>query len=1044
MSRNETPAERRVVTVLFVDLVGSTSLAEGMDPEDWTEVVNRAVAVMSRSVERYSGTIAQFAGDSILALFGAPTAHEDDPYRAVRAALDILASVETLTDEVKRDMDVEIRVRAGIHTGLVVTGDLAAGDLNVYAALGDTSNVAARMQGLADPGTLVISEATYRLVSTDVDVEALGPTELKGKAEPMRVYRVTAVRGVDSRTRGIPGLESQMVGRDSELSTLRTLADVASAGRGSVAAIIGEPGVGKSRLLSELRLQVEGADMGRLILGRCASYDERRPYHLIASLLRSVAGMSESDDLDTVGAALVEAAEPVLGPGDARVEHLLQLLGVVQGHEDAKAEVLREAYATALTALITGLAERRPPMVVACEDIHWSDASSSDLLGEVLVRLRLSPVLVVFLTRPDRASHGWDVLEGARRQLGEALSEIRLHPLGAEDSRRLVANLLEIESLPTKLRDTILQRAEGNPFFLEEVVRMLIDRDLIERSGDRWIARDEITELEVPESLHALLAARTDMLPARAREAGKAASVIGRRFEVKLLEEILPNGDSPNGDSPNGRPRASAQLAELEAGGFIRVAATQPELEFVFRHVLIRDVIYGSILKRERARLHLDVARAIESEHGDRLDELAPALGRHYSDAGEQAKALPYLMIAGRQSLARHARPEAFEFFTQAAAQMDAMDTPPPHLRIEAVIGQVRAGEAFVPGNTALATLDSAETAVERVDDSDLEARLIMARLKIMEMMGRLHEPEAVKATERLMLLAPALEDSGLKGLLKSMMAWGRRSADDYGEAERLFAESVADLKSANRPSDAAVNAAYLADVYSTVGDFDQAETWITHAAALAKESGDPNAIADADLIKGKIASDRGDLDEAIAYTRRGVRAAEEAGNTFCTLAGNFFAGDQELRRGRVDAAISHLEESSKLAAYCDAGAFAMLGAAWMATARARIGDPDSSMFETPLAQAQAAGSRMGEGLVRLQRAIALSADESTREASLDDFTQAAELFEEIGARPLHARTLHTYGRALEVSGEREQARFQLDKAEALFDQLGMAADPAG
>jgi class 3 adenylate cyclase/tetratricopeptide (TPR) repeat protein len=1038
MSSEATPTERRVVTVLFVDVVGSTRLAESMDPEDWTEVVNRAVAVMSGSVDRYSGTIAQFAGDSILALFGAPTAHEDDPYRAVRAALDILASVETLSAEVEREMGIQIQVRAGINTGLVVTGDLAAGDLNVYAALGDTSNVAARMQGLAEPGTLVISEATYRLVSTDVDVDALGPTELKGKSEPMPVYRVTDVRGVDSRARGIPGLSSTMVGRDRELDTLTSLVGAANAGRCSVAAVVGEPGVGKSRLLAELRERVAGENGSRWALGRCASYDEQRPYHLIASLLRSVAGVTDSDDLDTVGAALATAAAPVLGSDDPRLGHLLQLLGVTTGHGDDRPDVLQQAYTAALADLICGLAERHRPLVLALEDVHWSDASSAELLMEALQRLRQAAVLVVFLTRPDRGSHGWEILEGARRSLGEALVEIDLKPLDPGDSRLLVGNLLEIESLPQRLRDTVLERAEGNPFFLEEMVRMLIDRELIERVGDRWTARAEIARLDVPETLQGLLAARIDMLPGPARAAGKVASVIGRQFEARLLDDILPVTHGNGGSDPG------AQLSELESSGFVRLAATRPQLEFAFRHVLIRDVIYDSILKRERLRLHRSVAQAIESNNQGRLDELAPVLARHYAEAGVADRAVRYLMTAGEQSLARHARQEAYEFFSQASAQLEAMEDAPARLVVEAAIGRARAGQNFVPGPEALEMLAGALDAAERVGAPDLSARLALARITTWEMMGELQRPEARAATEQLFALLPELDDPGLRGNLKALMGHERRAADDFPGAQRFFAESVSELESADRPSEASVNAAYLADSHSIVGDFDAAATWIEHASALARESGDPNAIADADLIRGKIASDRGDLEEALDHTRRGTTGAEDAGNVFCTLAGNFFAGDQELRRGRTEAAIEHLEKTSELAAFCNAGAFTMLGAAWLATARARLGDLDAADFDTPLAQAQAAGSRMGEGLVRLQRAIALSGDETSLAASLDDFARAEELFGQIGARPLQARALHAHGQALEVAGDHAAAQERFAEASSLFGQLGIAPDPVG
>ena len=1036
MSSERSPAERRVVTVLFVDVVGSTSLAEAMDPEDWTEVVTRALAVISPCVERFGGNIVQFAGDSILALFGAPTAHEDDPYRAVRAASEVLDAVEELSRRVKREMDVEVRVRAGINTGLVVTGGLSAGDLNVYTALGDTANVAARMQGLAEPGSLVISEATYRLISNDVDVEALGPTDLKGKARPMSVYRVTGVHGVDSRMRGIPGLASPMVGRDQELASLVSLVEAANAGRGSVAAIVGEPGVGKSRLLSELRTRIAAMDGARLALGRSASYDEERPYHLIASLLRAIAGASDSDDLETVGSAFRRTVEPVLGAAGPSLDRLLQLLGVVVGHQDDKAEVLHESYVAALVDLISSLAERHRPLVLACEDIHWSDASSAELLVEALRDLQQAPVLVIVLSRPDRGSHGWGILEGVRRDRGEALVELQLGPLEGGESRRLVANLLEIESLPESVRDAVLDRAEGNPFFLEEIVRMMIERELIERVEDRWVAQQGIAELDVPATLHGLLAARVDMLSTPAQRTARVASVVGRRFEARLLDDIVPRMRAADGPI-----RVGAHVAELETNGFLRMAAIQPQLEFVFRHALIHEVIYGSILRRERQQLHRYVAQAIEAHNQGRLDEHAAVLARHYTEARMPDRAVHHLMAAGRQALARHARHEACDFFIRAGAQLGAMEDAPARLTVEVALGQAQAGRAFVPAPEMIALLDAAVDAAGQVDDPDLFGRLELERLQTWEIMGELHRPEARAATEHLFALEEGIHDRGVLGRLKSLMASERRADDDLPAAEALFLQAVPHLEAADRPSEAAVNAGYLADVLSTVGRFEDAATWLSRGSELAELSGDPNAIADVELFRGKVASDRGDLEEALEHTRRGMEAAEAAGNVFCTLAGNFFAGDQELRRGRPDAALAHLGKSNELAAYCRAGAFELMGAVWLATARARVGEVEPSRFDGPLAQARASGSRMGEGLVRLQRGIALSGEEALLPEALEDFDAAAGLFEEIGARPLHARALHAHGQALEVAGDVQEARARIAQAAALFDELGIRPD---
>ncbi|HSJ28797.1 MAG TPA: AAA family ATPase, partial [Acidimicrobiia bacterium] len=501
-------SERRVVTALFCDVVGSTSIAETMDPEDWSGIVNRTVALMADAVERYGGTVAQFAGDGILALFGAPVAHEDDPYRAIRAGLAIVEAVRP----------GGLQVRVGINTGLVVAGDIDAGDLSLYSALGDTLNVAARLQELAAPGTVVVSEPTRALVSNDVDVRPMGPAELKGRAETVEVFEVVSIRRPDERRRGISGLSSPMVGRDQELEKLRELVTAAAVGTGRVAAILGEPGVGKSRLIEELGTSMPAPGTGLWAVGRCVPYDDELPFHLIASLMRSLAGVTASDDPELIAKAIVELTDTSGTP--AAVGPVLKLLAVSDDDTEDTPEHLQAEYAEAVHTVVAGLGVKHRPVVLVCEDAHWADASSVELMAGLLDRAPTTPVLLLLVMRPDRDSQGWALLSEARRLLGDTLLEIPLTPLDDGASRQVVEHLLAIESLPARLRNMILEKAEGNPFFLEEVVRMLIDSGAVVERGGRWVATADVDHLDVPATVHGLLASRIDLLPPEVRRAG--------------------------------------------------------------------------------------------------------------------------------------------------------------------------------------------------------------------------------------------------------------------------------------------------------------------------------------------------------------------------------------------------------------------------------------------------------------------------------------------------------------------------------------------
>ncbi len=577
--------ERKMVTCLFADVVGSTSLAEKMDAEDWTAIMNRAFDLISPSIYRYEGTIARLLGDALLAFFGAPVAHEDDPARAVRASLDLLAAVREYAAEVRQKNGIEFAMRIGLNTGPVVVGEVGSDLKYEYTAMGDAINLAARMQSAAKPMMTLIAENTFRFVSPLFDCNDLGQIEVKGKAGLVRVYEVKALKAEPGRVRGLAGLESPMVGREAELESLLQLSTAVNAGLGRVAVIIGEPGLGKSRLISEwkaasqlpnpnvqnptsslIRSRNRSNDFSRSaktatevattnpfrdllslqwVEGHCVSYGQGLAYHLLLDLLRSLigvqaaAGEPETRDallnlMSRLGEDFALEVYPYLG-------HLLSLQLEGAALERVKAldpQALQGQYLSALRRLLQTLAARNP-LALILDDIHWADPSSTELLIKLLPLTSSSPLLFCFVTRPDRDAPGWKIVAAARESQGVGLTEFLLNPLSEADSRQLVSNLLEIESLPEAIRDIILKKAEGNPFFVEEVIRMLIDRGAILKNGESWAAGREIQTVEIPDNLQGLLLARIDRLPEDVKRALRVASVIGRQFSVRVLEQVL-------------------------------------------------------------------------------------------------------------------------------------------------------------------------------------------------------------------------------------------------------------------------------------------------------------------------------------------------------------------------------------------------------------------------------------------------------------------------------------------------------------------------
>src|SRR6266581_1810211 len=417
-------SERRPITVLFADIAGSTSIAERLDPEDWTTLVGKAFQRMNRTIERYGGTVARLMGDGVLAFFGAPTAHEDDPERAVRCGLHLVRAIDELDASNHISEADKLRVRVGINTGPVVVGIVGTETASEYTAMGDTVNVAARMQAAARPGSVLITAATHRFVSELVEAVDVGQLELKGKSATVRAYEITSLKEGAVHSRGLAGVSSPMVGPDTR----------------------------------------------------------------------------------------------------ARISNL-------------EVETIKRYNAAAIQ--IVRAAASAGPVAMVCDDLHWADPASTDSLLTLLPTVAGLPILFILSSRQERTAVGWRLIAGAREIYGDALTEMRLDPLSMDDSRTLISNLLTIQSLADETRDLILARAEGNPFFVEEVIRMLIDRGAVAREGDRWVAADKVAGIEIPDTLHGLLLARIDRLPAESRRTLRVASVIGRQFGVTILERLL-------------------------------------------------------------------------------------------------------------------------------------------------------------------------------------------------------------------------------------------------------------------------------------------------------------------------------------------------------------------------------------------------------------------------------------------------------------------------------------------------------------------------
>jgi ABC-type transport system substrate-binding protein/class 3 adenylate cyclase len=663
MDPGEGREERRVVSVLVADLVGSTALGERLDPEELKVVVGDAVARMVGAVEAFGGTVKDLAGDGILALFGAPTAHEDDPERALRAALRIVEDVGHYAREVERAWAIAgFGVRVGVSSGPVVTGLVGAGDRVEYGATGDTVNVAARLQSAAEPGEILVGSLTRRLSGSAFTWGGSRELTLKGKAEPVQASTVTGVTGVARRRRDDDEHRTRLVGRERELRIAVDSVEAALAGSGHIVFLTGEPGIGKTRLLTELRERFEGGRSAHgdpvWLEGRCVSYGESMPYWPFRDLLRSWLGLPVDEPELRVRVTLQREVSRLFGERASEYRaYLATLLGLPlePDDHDKVAELSPEAmqYRTfeVVRALVARLAQDGP-VALAVEDVHWADPTSLQLLERLLPDTEELPLLLVVTSRPEPLHPSWKVKESSERELAHRTREVALSALAADAGRALLVELVGDGVLPGLLEERILEHADGNPFFLEELVRSLIDAGALSPLDDGWRFDHEVT-IEVPPTVEKVILARIDRLRRPARDALMAASVLGRRFGLPLLGAVA------TGDEDEVRPL----LTELQRADLIREGRRWPEPEYRFKHALIQETAYRTLVTAERERLHRRAAEWLETRYLGAEDDVAGLLAHHWLGASDREHAARYLARAGDRARQEYALDEAIAHY---------------------------------------------------------------------------------------------------------------------------------------------------------------------------------------------------------------------------------------------------------------------------------------------------------------------------------------------------------------------------------------------
>ncbi|MBW1775090.1 MAG: AAA family ATPase, partial [Deltaproteobacteria bacterium] len=647
-TRSSIEGERKLVTVFFADVANYTSISEKLDPEEVHQIMDGCFKILMDEIHKYEGTINQFTGDGVMALFGAPVAHEDHAQRACYAALSIQKALGEYGERLRNDHGIDFKMRIGLNSGNVVVGSIGD-DLRMdYTAIGDTTNLASRMESMASPGTTLVSANTHRLVRDFFEFESLGKIEVKGKKEPQEAFELIKVGEVATRIGAsiAKGL-TRFVGRKNSMAALLDAFDKATSGSGQVVGVVGEAGVGKSRLLLEMsNMLPQGAYS--YLEGQCLQYGGSMAYLPVLDILRSYFDIKEGDKEVFIKKRIEEKILDLDEKLEGVIPAFQSLLSLKVDDEDfsrLEPKEKREKTFEALRDLIIRVSQERP-LVLVVEDLHWMDKTSEEFLDYLTGWLAYTPIMLLLLYRPEY-THRW----GSKSYY----TRVGLDQLGTDSSSELVKAILEEGEVAPELRQLILNRAAGNPLFMEEFTHTLLENGAIERKDDKYVLSGKASHIQVPDTIQGIISARLDRLEDNLKRTMQVASVIGRDFAFRILQTITGM-----------REELKSYLLNLQGLEFIYEKNLFPELEYIFKHALTQEVAYNSLLLKRRKEIHEKIGRAIEELYTERLEELYEMLAYHYSRSGNKSKACHYLKLSGDKAWSNFSTPESFQFYREA------------------------------------------------------------------------------------------------------------------------------------------------------------------------------------------------------------------------------------------------------------------------------------------------------------------------------------------------------------------------------------------
>jgi class 3 adenylate cyclase/tetratricopeptide (TPR) repeat protein len=934
-SRSSIEGERKLVTVFFADVANFTALSEKLDPEEVHELMDGTFKILMENIHQFEGTINQFTGDGVMALFGAPVAHEDHAQRACHAALAIQRALKAYGDDFKKKYGIDFAMRIGLNSGPVVVGSIGD-DLRMdYTAIGNTTNLASRMETLARPGSILVSTATHRLVRDFFQLQSIGLVDIKGLAKPQEAYQLIKTGEVGTRIGAsvAKGL-TRFVGRKNSMATLMDVYSNVLTGAGQVVGMVGEAGVGKSRLLLEF-VNLLAQDEFIYLEGRCLHYGGTMSYLPVLDIVRSYFEIKNNDSDAIIKAKLatkIDALNSNLRPSLAPMEELLGLKSDSREFTGLDPQQKRERTFEAIRDLFLRISQDNP-LIIAVEDLHWIDRTSEDFLDYLIGWLANSKIMLILLYRQEY-THQWSNKS--------FYTQIGLTQLRTPSSIKLLEAILAGNEIAPEIRELILARAAGNPLFIEEFTRTLLDNGTIKCEGRCYILDRRAAQMDVPDTIQGLIAARIDRLEDNIKRTMQVASVIGRDFAYRILQSITGMQDE-----------LKTYLLNLQGLEFIYEKCLFPELEYIFKHALIQEVTYYSLLTARRKELHRKVGQAMVRHFADRLNEYSNIIGEHFLRAEDWEHAYVYLNMAGENAIRLYALAEAKTHFNKAIKALDHLEDAQENRRrrVDTIIKLTISSWLADSAEVLLKRLDEAAKLVESLSEDDrksAEDTLRLARVHFWTGRAHYQSGDMREALAYYKQVLPVAQQSGDEELLAIPsgaigQALGVQGCLEKGAA--LMAQAIKLFEQSSRWPEWIQTKSFYGSAVVGMGEYQKGLAEVQDAFTKATEFQSFTGIAVSQNCLGFAHFFAGDQQRAAEAAQSAVEASKRSGDLIYLYVGYALWAWAAALNGQLEVAVEQISRSQEVAGKL--GGKVILGDVFQA-ARAEIallgGNPDNAI----------------------------------------------------------------------------------------------------